>query len=61
MVLLMLVDRRPGVEQESDAWYVSASLSDRSLFTVLYDRHAPALYRYARGRVGVDVVDDVAF
>ncbi|MBF9130018.1 RNA polymerase sigma factor [Plantactinospora sp. S1510] len=55
----MLVDGQPVVEQESDAWYVSASLADQSLFTVLYDRHAAALYRYASGRVGADVADDV--
>ncbi|TDB80236.1 RNA polymerase sigma factor [Micromonospora sp. KC721] len=55
----MLVDQRIVAEQESDAWYVEASLVDHSLFTVLYDRHAAALYRYAHGRVGADVVDDL--
>ncbi|TDC84337.1 RNA polymerase sigma factor [Micromonospora sp. KC606] len=55
----MLVDQQIVAEQESDAWYVEASLVDHSLFTVLYDRHAAALYRYAHGRVGADVVDDV--
>lgn len=55
----MLADRQLVAEQESDAWYVKASLDDRSLFTVLYDRHAAALYRYARGRVGAEFVDDV--
>jgi RNA polymerase sigma factor (sigma-70 family) len=55
----MLVDRQLVAEQESDAWYVKASLANDSLFTVLYDRHAAALYRYAHGRVGADVADDV--
>jgi RNA polymerase sigma-70 factor (ECF subfamily) len=55
----MLVDQQRGADQESDAWYVKASLADRSLFTVLYDRHGAALYRYASGRVGADAADDV--
>ncbi|MEU8264887.1 RNA polymerase sigma factor [Micromonospora sp. NPDC048999] len=55
----MLVDQQFVAGQESDAWYVTASLADRSLFTVLYDRHGAALYRYAYGRVGADAVDDV--
>ncbi|MEV5823055.1 RNA polymerase sigma factor [Micromonospora haikouensis] len=53
----MLVDQQ--LVAESDAWYVKASLVDRAMFTVLYDRHAASLYRYAHGRVGADVVDDV--
>lgn len=57
--LFMLVDQQLVAEHESDAWYVKASLADRSLFTVLYDRHGAALYRYAYGRVGADAVDDV--
>ncbi|MDM4719174.1 RNA polymerase sigma factor [Micromonospora sp. WMMA1363] len=55
----MLFEQQFVVEQESDAWYVRASLADHSLFTVLYDRHAAALYRYAHGRVGADAADDV--
>ncbi|KXK60854.1 RNA polymerase subunit sigma-70 [Micromonospora rosaria] len=55
----MLADRQLEAELESDAWYVEASLVERSQFTVLYDRHAAALYRYAHGRVGAAVVDDV--
>ncbi|MFG1955394.1 RNA polymerase sigma factor [Micromonospora sp. NPDC048830] len=55
----MLADQQLAAEQESDAWYVRASLADRSQFTVLYDRHSAALYRYAHGRVGAEFVDDV--
>ncbi|MEO3773949.1 RNA polymerase sigma factor [Micromonospora sp. B9E7] len=55
----MLVEQRLVAGQEPDAWYVRASLADHRLFTVLYDRHAKALYRYAHGRVGPDAVDDV--
>ncbi|MGC4796547.1 RNA polymerase sigma factor [Micromonospora saelicesensis] len=55
----MLAEQQLVVDQESDAWYVHASLVNHRLFTVLYDRHAPALYRYARGRVGADAVDDM--
>ncbi|WP_371409362.1 RNA polymerase sigma factor [Micromonospora zamorensis] len=55
----MLVEQQLVADQESDAWYVRASLADHRLFTVLYDRHAAVLYRYAHGRVGTDAADDV--
>ncbi|MFI7075243.1 MULTISPECIES: RNA polymerase sigma factor [Micromonospora] len=55
----MLVDHGVDVEQGSDAWFVRQSLTDGSFFTKLFDRHAAVLYRYAQGRVGADVVDDM--
>lgn len=55
----MLTDQGPDAERQSDAWFVQQSLVERSFFTELFDRHVAALYRYARGRIGADVVDDV--
>jgi RNA polymerase sigma-70 factor (ECF subfamily) len=55
----MLVEQEFVTDEKSDAWYVRASLADHYLFTVLYDRHAAALYRYANGRVGADAADDL--
>jgi RNA polymerase sigma factor (sigma-70 family) len=43
----------------SDAKLITASQSDPERFATIYDRHAPALYRYAVLRVGPDVAEDV--
>lgn len=55
----MLTGQQAIVEQRSDAWFVQASLVDRGQFTVLYDRHATVLYRYAYGRVGEQYAEDL--
>ena len=43
----------------SDAAVIEASLRDPDAFAVLYDRYAPALYRYAYRRLGPDTAEDV--
>lgn len=55
----MLADQRTSFEGRSDAWYIGASRVDHAMFTVLYDRHALALYRYAYARVGVEPAEDM--
>ncbi|MGC4885580.1 RNA polymerase sigma factor [Micromonospora sp. DT227] len=55
----MLVDQQVAVERRVDAWFVAASVSDHAMFSVLYDRHAAVLYRYACARVGAEFADDV--
>jgi RNA polymerase sigma-70 factor (ECF subfamily) len=44
----------------SDADAITASLSDPRVFAVIFDRHASALHRYLRRRVGSDVADELA-
>ncbi|GLZ16437.1 DNA-directed RNA polymerase sigma-70 factor [Actinomadura sp. NBRC 104425] len=43
-----------------DSSAIAASLHDPDQFTVLYDRHAEAVYRYVAGRLGAQAADDVA-
>jgi RNA polymerase sigma-70 factor (ECF subfamily) len=51
-------DRR-GLMALSDAQLIGASQVEHELFAVIYDRHAPALYRYAVRRLGTDAAEDV--
>lgn len=48
-----------GDSASSDAALVAASLDTPHLFGVLYDRHAPDLYRYVYRRIGPADADDV--
>lgn len=50
--------REPGTS-DSDAELIRRSLTDSELFAALFDRHAPALYRFAARRLGRDVAMDV--
>ena len=43
----------------TDAELIAASQGHHELFAVIYDRHAPALYRYAARRLGADAAEDV--
>lgn len=43
----------------SDAEAITASLSDPAAFVVVFDRHADAINRYLRRRVGTDVADEL--
>ena len=43
----------------TDAEVIAASHEQRELFALIYDRHAPALYRYAARRLGADAAEDV--
>jgi len=42
-----------------DGQLIARSQSDGTLFAELYDRHAPALHRFAARRLGDDAADDV--
>lgn len=44
--------------REDDAACIAASADDPNAFGELYDRHAPAVFRYVRSRLGPDA-DDV--
>ncbi|GAA0326851.1 RNA polymerase sigma factor [Actinoallomurus spadix] len=52
----------PGVvdARDEDATVVRRSWHEPDLFTVIYDRYFPQIYRYVAGRLGRDVADDVA-
>ena len=52
-------DQTHGVTTMSDAELIAASHVQHELFALIYDRHAPALYRYAARRLGHDVAEDV--
>jgi RNA polymerase sigma factor (sigma-70 family) len=43
----------------TDAELIAASQRQHELFALIYDRHAPALYRYAARRLGADAAEDV--
>lgn len=43
----------------TDAAVIAASLDDPEAFAAIYDRHAAALFRYARRRLGADAAQDV--
>lgn len=47
------------LSSEDDAAYVAVSLERPEAFGVLYDRHAPVLFRYVRSRLGPDADDAV--
>jgi RNA polymerase sigma factor (sigma-70 family) len=44
---------------DSDAAVIEASLREPERFSVLFDRHAPFIYRYLARRVGPDTADDL--
>ena len=48
-----------GVDVDTDAVVIRASLVDSDRFAVIYDRYAAMLYRYAYQRVGPEIADDV--
>jgi RNA polymerase sigma factor (sigma-70 family) len=48
-----------GTDADADAAVIRASLGDPDRFSVIYDRYAATLYRYAHQRVGREVADDV--
>ncbi|HEY8591128.1 MAG TPA: sigma-70 family RNA polymerase sigma factor [Naasia sp.] len=43
----------------SDSEIIGRSRDSPAAFAELYDRHAPSIHRYARGRLGADAADDV--
>ncbi|GLY19597.1 hypothetical protein Kisp01_66110 [Kineosporia sp. NBRC 101677] len=61
-------DERPGVAQAEgpprdevmtgDAALVAGSLSEPEVFSLVYERHALALYRFAHRRLGPDLEQD---
>jgi len=51
-------ERRSG-PQDDDAAVIASSLADPDQFAVLFERHAPLLYRYVARRLGRDVAEDV--
>jgi RNA polymerase sigma factor (sigma-70 family) len=51
--------QRRGAAAMSDAELIAASHVKHELFAMIYDRHAPALYRYVARRLGPDVAEDV--
>jgi RNA polymerase sigma-70 factor (ECF subfamily) len=48
---------RPGAD--CDAALIAQSLRDPERFGALFDRHAPAIFRYAARRLGPEAADDV--
>jgi RNA polymerase sigma-70 factor, ECF subfamily len=42
----------------SDATLIKASLAESELFSLVYDRHAAALYRFAARRLGPELAED---
>ncbi|NRQ33558.1 RNA polymerase sigma factor [Nonomuraea sp. NN258] len=48
-----------GVETGIDSELIRRSLREPDAFAVLFDRHAPALHRYAARRLGPDAAEDV--
>jgi RNA polymerase sigma-70 factor (ECF subfamily) len=46
-------------QEATDAQVIAASLSDRAVFGVLYDRYAAQLYRYAHRRLDTQIAEDV--
>ena len=53
--------RRPGpaAASDDDAAVIRSSRQEPELFAVLFDRHAPHIYRYLARRVGRQVADDL--
>ena len=50
---------QPRTKENDDADVIRRSLTEPDHFTALYDRHAPAIHRYAARRLGTDVADDL--
>jgi RNA polymerase sigma-70 factor (ECF subfamily) len=48
-----------GADAETDAAVIHASVGDPDRFSVIYDRYAATLYRYAHQRVGAQIAEDV--
>src|SRR5450759_3339745 len=44
---------------EDDAALIARSIGTPDCFAVLFDRHAPAIYRYVARRLGPDAADDL--
>jgi RNA polymerase sigma factor (sigma-70 family) len=44
----------------TDAELIKSSLVDGASFAPVFDRHFPAIHRFLRGRVGVELADDLA-
>ena len=44
----------------TDAELIERSLADGETFALLFDRHFRAIHRFARGRVGPELADDLA-
>src|ERR1035437_4919100 len=44
---------------EDDAALIARSIDTPDCFAVLFDRHAPAIYRYVARRLGPDAADDL--
>ncbi|MQY08168.1 RNA polymerase sigma factor [Actinomadura macrotermitis] len=49
----------PVAAAPDDAAVIRQSIADPDRFTELYDRHAPAIHRYAARRLGSDAADDL--
>lgn len=49
-----------GPDGLADAALIERSLSEPGCFALLFDRHAPAIYRYVARRLGPDAADDVS-
>jgi len=47
------------LSQTDDAAVIRRSIAEPHLFTLVYERHAAALHRYAARRIGPDAADDV--
>ncbi len=46
-------------DDDSDAALIARSLGDPECFGALFDRHAPAIFRYVTRRLGSDLADDL--
>jgi RNA polymerase sigma-70 factor (ECF subfamily) len=53
------VRRRPGSAANGDAAVIESSWREPERFAVLFDRHAPHIYRYLARRAGQQVADDL--
>ena len=51
--------RGPAAADDDDAAVIESSWREPERFAVLFDRHAPYIYRYLARRVGRQVVDDL--
>jgi RNA polymerase sigma-70 factor (ECF subfamily) len=48
-----------GNRDQTDATVVAESQRTPECFAMLFDRHAPAIHRYAARRLGPDAADDL--
>jgi RNA polymerase sigma factor (sigma-70 family) len=53
-------DTRVRLDAPDDAALIRQSIGEPECFAGLFDRHAPAIYRYVARRLGPDVADDLA-